>query len=423
MLVVSAYYWPETSGNAPYVTGLAEHLAGAGYRVTVATGFPHYPSWKSSSGGRLARHELLNGVHILRRWHYVPGQQSAIRRGLYEASLFASGLTAAFWPPKHDVVIGVTPSLSGAALAAVTATITRRPYGLIVQDLVARGASQSGIPGGSRVAGMLSWLEMRLARSAGGVGVIADGFREYLTVRGVQPSRISQLRNWSTSQVPAEQRTDTRARLGWGTDEFVCLHGGNMGYKQGLENLLNAAALLGGSPIRIVLAGDGSRRQQLQAEARSQGLTNLSFLPPQAEGEYEAMLQAADLLLVNQRAQVGDMALASKLSSYFAAGVAVLGALAADSETGREILTAGGGELVPPDEPGQLSAAILRLADDASVRKAYGTSGKRYAETHLEPSAALLAIEEFIATVAQRGALGRGRASAEAAQPAVPGES
>jgi glycosyltransferase involved in cell wall biosynthesis len=252
------------------------------------------------------------------------------------------------------------------------------------------------------VAGVLSRLELTFARSAGGVGVIADGFRDYLSTQAIQPSRISRLRNWSNWQAPAEEREETRTRLGWGADAFICLHAGNMGHKQGLENLLDAAALLDGSSVRIVLAGDGNRRQHLEAKARALGLGNLSFLPPQAEGHYEAMLQAADLLLVNQRASVGDMALASKLTSYFAAGVAVLGAMASDSETGKEILLAGGGELVPPDDPAGLRAAILRLANDSSRRKAYGASGKAYAQAYLQPSAALAEIEQFIAAVAQR---------------------
>ena len=38
ILIFSSYYWPESAGNAPYVTGLAEYLAARGHKVTVATG-------------------------------------------------------------------------------------------------------------------------------------------------------------------------------------------------------------------------------------------------------------------------------------------------------------------------------------------------------------------------------------------------
>ena len=401
VLVISANYWPETAGNAPYVTGMAEHLAAQGHKVVVATGFPHYPSWTSTSRGRLWKSEVRNGVRIRRRWHYVPRRQSALRRGLYEATLTLSGMTA-IWPRRFDVVIGVSPSLSGAAVAAGAATMFRCPYGLIIQDLVSRAASQSGVSGGGKVAGLLEKFELKLARSATGVGVIADGFRDYLVAMGVQPSRIQRLRNWSNWHEPSEERTAARDRLGWQPDEFVCLHAGNMGHKQGLENLLDTAELLRGTRVRIVLAGDGNRRQDLEVLAAERGLSNVLFLPPQVPGEYEAMLMAADLLLVNQRPAVGDMALASKLTSYFAAGVAVVAAVARDSETGKELVAAGAGEVVRPDVPNQLSEAIVRLMADAPLRESYGGAGRKYVAARLRSDVVLHDIERFVVSVAAR---------------------
>src|SRR5262245_66432187 len=94
VLVTSSYYWPEDTANAPYVTGLAEHLSDLGHNVVVATGFAHYPDWRSSAHGRLAASETHNGVRIFRRWHYVPRAQSAAQRAAYELSLVAFGLTA-----------------------------------------------------------------------------------------------------------------------------------------------------------------------------------------------------------------------------------------------------------------------------------------------------------------------------------------
>ena len=59
----------------------------------------------------------------------------------------------------------------------------------------------------------------------------------------------------------------TRERLGWRPDEFVCVHAGNMGQKQGLDNLLDTAQLLEGMPMRIALVGDGNDRERLERRA------------------------------------------------------------------------------------------------------------------------------------------------------------
>ena len=94
VLITTSYYWPEGTGSGPYLTGLAEHLAAQGHDVVVATGFAHYPEWRSSAPGRLALSETWSGVKIRRRWQYVPRSQSAAHRAGYELSLLGLGLTA-----------------------------------------------------------------------------------------------------------------------------------------------------------------------------------------------------------------------------------------------------------------------------------------------------------------------------------------
>jgi hypothetical protein len=61
----------------------------------------------------------------------------------------------------------------------------------------------------------------------------------------------------------------------------------------------------------------------------------VQFLPMQGPGRWEELMQASDVLLVNQRASVADMSLPSKLTSYFPAARPVVAAVAPDSETPR----------------------------------------------------------------------------------------
>jgi colanic acid biosynthesis glycosyl transferase WcaI len=398
ILLTSSYYWPEVAGNAPYVTAVAEHLVRSGNDVTVIAGFPHYPEW-TPDRRRLAAGDHHNGVEIRRRWHYVPRTQSAATRTLYESSLLASGCTAL--PRRRpDLVLAVLPTLAGGALARAAGALYRRPYGLVFQDVLGLAATQSGVRGGARVANLVRRAELRLARAAAAIGVIADGFARHFERHGIRPERIVRLRNWSQGEAPSEPAGETRARLGWDDDSYVCVHAGNMGHKQGLENVLGAAERLSGRSVQIVLAGDGNERASLEAIATAKNLTNVSFLPPTPPGEYEALLRAADALLVNQRATVGDMSLASKLTSYFAAGKPVVAAVSPASETARQLQAAEAGLLAEPDNPDALAAAILRLADDGGEAERYRRNALRYTEQELSAAAALRGYEELVERVA-----------------------
>src|SRR6202011_3542066 len=143
-------------------------------------------------------------------------------------------------------------------------------------------------------------------------------FAPYLAAGGVNPMRIQTVRNWARPTPRTESREEVRRRLAWPADAFVCLHAGNMGQKQALDNVLDAAAILAKERIRIVFAGDGNDRARLLKRSQALGLSNVSFMDAQPPGQYEALLEACDVLLVNQRPSVDQMALPSKLTSYFA---------------------------------------------------------------------------------------------------------
>ncbi|HYM15516.1 MAG TPA: glycosyltransferase [Dehalococcoidia bacterium] len=410
ILITTINYAPEATGIAPYATGLAEHLVAQGYRVTTLTGLPHYPAWRVSEGyrGRLAFTEHRAGVDVRRRWHYVPRTQSALRRGLYEATFLASGLSALALP-QPDAVLGIVPALSDGVLARVAAARFRVPYGLLFQDLVGQSAGQSGITGGAAVSGVTRLAEGWAARGAAAVGVVAEGFRPYLEGVGVEPGRIRRVRNWTHTGAATIDRDAMRAWLDLPSDAVVCLHAGNMGHKQGLENLVECARLAAASApaMLFVLAGDGSQRAAIEALAGRYELTNVRFLPLQSDQIFPSVLACADILLVNQRGTVSDMALPSKLTSYFAAGRPVVAAVARSSETWRELTWSGGGLAVLPDDPPALLDALLRVAADPGLAAHLAASARRWSDEMLSPDAALRSYEQLIAAVLASGRHGR----------------
>ena len=395
LLIVSINYAPEVTGTGPYVAGAARALAAAGHDVHVVAGLPHYPEWRIARGTphRLRWDEAEGGVTIHRRAHYVPARPSAIRRIAFEGTFLVQGILGV--PDRIDAVIGIVPGLADGVLARSIARLRRVPYGLVFQDLMGRAAKQSGIAGGDRVAIATRHVEAWAAARATLVGMVTPSFRPYLESLGVRPDRLVTLRNWARTRGPTRARADVRARLGWGS-ELVVLHTGNMGLKQGLEQVVEAAAIAGrrGSAVRFVLVGDGNQRERIAALGA--GLPALEMRPLVSEDELADLLAAADVLLISERASIVDMSLPSKLTTYLAAGRPVVAAIRQDGATAQEIERSGGGIVVPADDPLGLLDALQNLATDPAGARRLARAGKAFADAELEEEAALTRYRVFV---------------------------
>ncbi|MEU1471065.1 glycosyltransferase [Streptomyces sp. NPDC005761] len=398
LLVVSTNYAPELTGIGPYAAQLAEHWARSGADTHVLTGMPHYPSWRTESAyrGVWRTKEQRSGVTVHRRRHYVPSRQSALRRAAFEASVLAHGLAAP--PPlRPDAVISQLPSLAGGVIGARLARRHGIPYIPVVQDLMGAAAAQSGIRGGDRAAALASRAERYALTAATLVGVIHESFVPRVTAYGVAPERIRLVPNWSHVPAPSADRATTRARLGWREGTPVVLHSGNMGLKQGLEVLVDAARLA--PEIRVVLMGDGNQRDALLA--RASGLPNLDVLPPAGEDEFTDILAAADVLAVTQRASVLDMSVPSKLTSYFVTGRPVIASVADGGGTALEVQRSGAGLLVAPEDPAAVLAAVRKLIEEPEAADELGSNGPRYVARHLGREAGLARFDALLTEVLQ----------------------
>jgi colanic acid biosynthesis glycosyl transferase WcaI len=395
LVVVTPYYAPEHSGTAPYVTAVTEYLARTN-DVTVLTGVPHYPEWRIREGYRRWRvEERSERLRVVRLLHYVPSRQTALHRGVYELS-FAARALAAGARGNADAVLAFGPPVLSTAAAQGLARRHGAAFGVVVHDLAGLGARESGIAGGARVAALVGVVEGRTLRSADGIVVLHDRFRRPLTEQlGVDDRRITVIRNWVHVVDPDESSVQTRHRLGWG-DETVVLHTGNMGLKQGLDNVIDTARLAEGrgDQVRFVLMGDGNQRETLERLAVD--VRTIDIVDPLPTADYVAALRAADVLLVNERAGMAEMSVPSKLTSYFHAGRPVLAATDPDSPTASEVRASGAGPLVPSGDPEALLSAVLALAADAGQAATHGAAARSFADEHFGAEKALARYDAWI---------------------------
>lgn len=398
VLVIGVNYAPEISGIAPYTTAMAEGLAARGEQVRVITGVPHYPQWTNYTNFTgLARRDDRNGIPVRRVRHVIGSGGMGLSRILQEVT-FGLGAALSQWG-RPDVVITVSPALISSGLQVLRSKLPGQPPVVVwVQDLYSNGAREIG---GSDVRGrLLEKLESAILRSADGVLVIHDRFaRHVIEDLGVPAAKVQVSRNWShidtsTSADPQQ----VRAKY-FGDARFVALHTGNMGAKQGLENIVEAARLADqrGSDVVFGLVGNGSRREAL--EEAGAGVEHLVFVPSLDDDEYSAILKSADVLVVNEKPGLRESAVPSKLTSYFVQGIPVVGATEPDSATADEVRAAGAGPLVAPGDPAALLDAVEDMSGSTRRAKEFGESARQFAEQNLTASSAVERVANWLGRV------------------------
>jgi glycosyltransferase involved in cell wall biosynthesis len=405
--IVSTHYAPETTGNAPYASTLAEGLAALGHRVRVVAAAPHYPFWEVLPANEWSASEVsLGGVQVRRFRAYVPAKPNFANRLAYEV---LHGVRFARAVPRDaDVILIVSPSLFASALVRLVFAARRsRPrFVLWIQDLYSAGVSETPTPMSGLLGRMMALIEGGLARSCDHVVVIHERFRAFVTQElGVPDHATSVIRNWShVHQSHLPDTASVRERLGWAAagKETVVLHAGNMGAKQGLENVVRAAQLAQsrGDAVRFVLLGDGNQRARLGELGHD--CSNLQFIDPLPGKSFMEALAAADILLVNERPSHSEAAVPSKLTSYFAAGRPVLAATDPSTVTCEELRVSGAGMSVAPDDPDALLRGVQSLVGDPAAAAAYARAGLSYVRSALGTQKAVTAFSNLLGDLARQ---------------------
>jgi colanic acid biosynthesis glycosyl transferase WcaI len=386
VLLITTNYWPEPTGIAIYTTDLAETLKTNTHQVTVLTSLPHYPWWKipqefAHLGEGVTSH---NGVEVIRTKHLVPQRMNMLLRVRFEFSLWwnLKRVSKRFKDNEFDVVIGCMPTVAAGVVGKKIAKKLGIPFGLIVQDLSGAGAKQSGLRGGALISKVTHLVEGSALHGADSLVVVSTAMRDVVVGLGVESKRVNHILNYSARSINEVNKAIARKKFGWADGEFVVIHTGNMGAKQDLENVVKAAeALEHNSLIKINLIGHGNQEHTLKQLCANK--KNISVMIAVPDEDYNALLSAADLLLVNERSTQMEMSLPSKLTSYLYSVRPVLAAVPRGGATWKFL--EGVAELVDAGDPKKLATKIEELSKNQSRRDQLAKLGSEFAVKRLDP--------------------------------------
>ncbi|RDV28124.1 colanic acid biosynthesis glycosyltransferase WcaI [Alteromonas aestuariivivens] len=399
ILIYSLNHKPEKTGIGKYNGELAENLVKKGIETEVLCAPPYYPEWTVSSPYSTKRYttELLDGAKVYRCPVYVPKQPSTIKRLLHLGSFaFCSALKLlTLFKKKYDFIFLVQPTFFCAPFALLFCKLTGTKLVMHIQDYELDAMLGLGMAGDGTLAKLLRKVESWFLKRMDVVSSISFSMLERAKQKGVPEDRLVFFPNWSdinfvSPQTPSQE---FRERIGIEPSEKIVLYAGNMGKKQGLEIILDAAKEFSDDEkVRFLLVGAGAQAQELKETTKQLGLTNVSYLPLQAWEDVPAMLAMADVHLVIQKKGAADAVLPSKLTNILAAG----GNSIVTAEAGTELgiiheKNPGIYTLVEPENP---EAFILALRENLElVSNAHNEVARTYAENNLDKHAI---IESFI---------------------------
>ena len=413
ILLLSQLYAPEPDLK---VHPLAADLARRGHAVTAITGFPNYPQGRLYDGYRLRpwQWEERQGVRVLRLPLYPDHSRSPVRRSLNYLSFAASAsLLGPLLCGPLDAIWVYCPPLTVGVPAWWTGLLRRAPFIFNIHDMWPETLLATGMVRSPQLLGALGALARFVYRRAAAITVVSPGFKRNLVEKGVPPGKIHVIPNWADEEVyrPVPADPALAAQCGM-AGRFNVVFAGNMGLAQGLETVLEAAALLRDLPrVQFVLIGDGVAAAELAARAGEQGLANVRFLPRQPAGRMPQYYALADVLLVHlKRDPLFEITIPSKTLAYLACGRPILCAVAGD---GAEVVeSVGAGLVCPPQEATALAQAVRELyAMPAPRRERMGQAGRQAFLAGYTRRALVDRYEALLLQVAARRAEGGGCAS------------
>ena len=379
-------YWPDQTGIAPFATGRCEYLAAQGHQVVACVGLPYYPRWRVPDKYRRRpfSSERRNGVTILRSWMYVPRDPTPLRRILHESSFIVSSLGRALCRARPDLLFVTSPPLGLGAAAIALGRLWRVPYVLHVADLQPDAALDLGMLRQGRLIKAFYRLEGAAYRNATLVSTLTDAMRRRIIAKGVESEKVTLFSDWVEPRL-FSIKPPGKCRAAASGAPFVVAHFGNMGVKQGLRVVLEAArATRGDAGITYLLVGDGAARASLEAVALEWHLSNLRFLPLQPPERFLQLLADSDVCLVTQQRSVADIVFPSKVITLLAAARPIVASVGAHSEVARVVARSQAGLVVAPEDPHALAGAVARLRADPALAARMGQMGRAYALAHWE---------------------------------------
>jgi len=397
ILVLSLVFPPDGVSTAVILGELSADLKKAGHDVTVVTTVPHYNQDREAEArqpltrvwGPLLYRSEFAGTRVL---HVAMPKKtgSVIRRLLAWMQFHVLSLVVALALVRRiDVIVAPSPPLTVGVCAWLMGVFYRAPYVYNVQELYPDIAIALGALKNRWAIRILYGLERFVYARARFITVIAARMRGRILEKAVPPDKVRLIPNFvDVDEMVPLPKVNAFSRAHGLDSRIVVTYAGNMGPAQGLDSVLEAAALLKGErDLVFLLIGEGSEYSRLQALANDRGLTNVIMVGHQPYALVPQIYAASDFCLVPLALHTGSDAVPSKVYRIMACERAVIACASDGSDLAELVRSAKCGAVVAPGSAEALAAVIREAIREPGARAAMGRAGRAHVLAHYSRTA------------------------------------
>ena len=380
ILLVSQYFWPENFR----INDLAIELLNRGNEVVVLTGKPNYPQGKFYNGYRFFGYqkEEYRNVKIIRVPLISRGSSSGLRLVVnYLSYVFFSCLYILTHSHKYDVSLtfAISPITQVYAALLHKKLYKSRAY-LWVQDLWPESVLAASKIEKGLIYKILYYMVKDIYRKVDGILAQSEGFYPSIIDKEVNIDKIKYIPNWAEDLFLNKENIIISKFKNILPKGFIVMFAGNIGEAQDFDSIIKAATLTQEKKeIKWVIVGDGRKKEYLQKEIISKGLTQTVFLLGQYPVEdMPSMFIHANVLLVTLKdEEIFSLTIPSKVQCYMAFGKPIVSML---NGTGNEIIKeADCGYTSPAGDYKRLALNINALYEcEPSELEKMGENGRNY---------------------------------------------
>lgn len=209
------------------------------------------------------------------------------------------------------------------------------------------------------------------------IHTISDGMKDHLIKsRHLEGNRFVVIRNWQDESEFIDYRNSNITPSN-DTNTFVLMYMGNVGPLAGLDMVVDAFKEANIANTKLVIAGSGSAKQQLQTKSEGCDIIEFWDVP---FGKVPEIQDKATAMILPIMKGFSSSSIPSKLPAYMFSSKPILACVDKESDTGKSIVDANAGIISEPESKEDLINNLKRMISMSSQELSQmGDNGFKYA--------------------------------------------